>query len=48
MSRPIITGADASSCADSGATLCNFDDQLLFVGAGVLVGRLTQAGVRLQ
>ncbi|MBL8377154.1 MAG: type II secretion system protein [Burkholderiales bacterium] len=48
MSRPTITGADAAACADAGATLCNFDDQLVFVGAGVLVGRLTQAGVRLQ
>ena len=39
----------AAGCADNGGgTLCQFDDQVVFIGVNTLISRLTQAGVRLQ
>ena len=39
----------ATGCADNGGgTLCEFDDQLVFIGVNTLISRLVQAGVRLR
>ena len=39
----------AAGCADNGGgTLCQFDDQVVFIGVNTLISRLAQAGVRLQ
>ena len=39
----------AAGCADNGGgTLCEFDDQVVFLGVNTLISRLVQAGVRLR
>ena len=46
--RPLLDAA-TSGCADNGgATLCFFDDQLVFIGTSTLVSRMVQSGLRLR
>lgn len=46
--RPPLDNAP-TGCSDSSAgNLCNFDDQVAFVGANTLVARLMQSGLRLR
>jgi prepilin-type N-terminal cleavage/methylation domain-containing protein len=46
--RPPLDGAP-TGCNDNGATtLCNFDDQVVYIGANTLVSRVMQSGLRLR
>jgi len=48
IARPPLDGA-AAGCNDNAATaLCNFDDQLVYIGANTLVSRVLQSGLRLR
>ena len=48
IARPPLDNAP-SGCNDNGNTnLCNFDDQLVYFGANVLISRMVQAGLRLR
>jgi prepilin-type N-terminal cleavage/methylation domain-containing protein len=48
ISRPPLDGAPAA-CNDNASTaLCNFDDQMVYIGANTLVSRVLQSGLRLR
>lgn len=46
--RPPLDGAPAGCNDNSTTTLCNFDDQVVFIGASTLVSRVMQSGLRLR
>jgi prepilin-type N-terminal cleavage/methylation domain-containing protein len=46
--RTPLDGAQAGCSDSSAANLCNFDDQVAFVGANTLVSRILQSGLRLR
>ena len=46
--RPPLDGAPAGCNDNSATTLCNFDDQVVFIGASTLVSRVMQSGLRLR
>ena len=48
ISRPPLDGAPAA-CNDNASTaLCNFDDQMVYIGANTLVSRVLLSGLRLR
>ena len=46
--RTPLDGAPAGCNDGAAVTLCNFDDQVAFLGASTLIGRITQSGLRLR
>jgi type II secretory pathway pseudopilin PulG len=46
--RPPLDGAPTGCNDNATGTLCNFDDQVTYVGANNLVARLLQSGLRLR
>lgn len=46
--RSPIDGAPAACNDNAAGVLCDFDDQVVYVGANLLVSRLLQAGLRLR
>lgn len=46
--RPPLDGAPAGCNDNSTASLCNFDDQVVFIGVNTLVSRVLQSGLRLR
>jgi prepilin-type N-terminal cleavage/methylation domain-containing protein len=48
IARPPLDGAPAACNDNAAAALCNFDDQLVYIGANTLVSRVLQSGLRLR
>jgi prepilin-type N-terminal cleavage/methylation domain-containing protein len=48
ISRSPLDGASAACNDNANIALCNFDDQLVYIGANTLVSRVLQSGLRLR